>query len=304
MTNVDAMKRRRRFTLALAAAVTMVLAALLYVQSRGSLDEFMGRDLRKLHDGPDSAAGKSLARFLPAGMLSESKRLERVVTRRFPAEPPFNFSLYEPWYLWRVNAGRESRLVLFQGCTVFPSPGGAGIRIVFLDPNGDYTAHTEFSAGSRVQILDAALTRDESVIEIQCSFWITASLRKQFYALHKDRVALVRLEDASGQLTPNDYQYGGPWFGPKLPARTADEWEDLLLSAESVEVLEALMWVGGSHHTLPERWPGYLSKEQVEAAKLVAAVRGRPNVKRRIAELSHADDTWVREAAVLAGKQL
>jgi hypothetical protein len=193
--------------------------------------------------------------------------------------------------------------VLFQGRTLFAIPGGAGIRIVIHDSTGDYIAHTEFSAGSRVQILDAALTRDKSVIEIQCSFWITEKLRKQFYALHKDRVALVRLEDARGQLTPNSYRHRGPWIGPKLPARTADEWEDLLLSAKSAEVLESLMWIGGNHDTLPERWPGYLSKEEAEAAKFVAAVRGRPNVKRRIGELSHSDDAWVREAAKLAGKQ-
>jgi hypothetical protein len=118
MVDVEAMKRRltRRWRMpVLAASVALVLAAILYVQGRGSLDDFVGRDLRKLSEGPEGAAGTFVARILPDGMFSERKRLERVLARCLPAElhPRIPFSEFESWYTIgafpRPDAVRNSR---------------------------------------------------------------------------------------------------------------------------------------------------------------------------------------------------
>jgi hypothetical protein len=77
----------------------------------------------------------------------------------------------------------------------------------------------------------------------------------------------------------------------------------MLKSSDDKQVLEALTWMGGHHRTEEEDWLGP-DAETLESVRLVAAVRKSPVAQKSIAELASSENQWIREAAVLAQKQL
>jgi hypothetical protein len=136
---------------------------------------------------------------------------------------------------------------------------------------------------------------------------------------------LVRLERKDGKPLRNGYGCPNPSVGPPAPSKTAEAWARSLASEDKVEVLEALMWLGGWRKTVewlkeeqeqerhfeaehPETKGGPSSATldtcpgALEDAALYAEVRARADVKARLEELSKSDDAWVRQAAELALK--
>jgi hypothetical protein len=183
-------------------------------------------------------------------------------------------------------------------------PGESRASIHFLDARGRHEAHCVFCTGYRIDINDAALVDNAlvgaRVIEITTSPAINGGdIRRQVYGIFPSRVALLRLEDSRGKLVAN-YGYPNPYLGPSPPARTADEWEQLLASADRTVVLEALTWISGEHQSVPAD----STDSDKAAALLIAAVRKRPTVNKRIMELTTSANPWLREAALLARQQL
>lgn len=135
-------------------------------------------------------------------------------------------------------------------------------------------------------------------------------VRRQLYGILENRVALLRIEDASGNLLANEYQYSTHQIGPDPPTRTEEQWELLLCSSDRASVLEALTWIGGRHYE-GEQLPDFsllsqreIAAEKAESVRMAAAVRVRSAVQKRIGELATSDNPWIREAAELAMTQL
>jgi hypothetical protein len=71
-----------------------------------------------------------------------------------------------------------------------------------------------------------------------------------------------------------------------------------------VLVLEALAWLGGDHRTDLSPTPSNICIEDLETAKLVAAIRQRPAVRQRLGRLARSDNAWIRQATKLALDQM
>lgn len=306
------MKRRRYVLLAVTGLALLLLAgvALLYCYGRVSLSEFVDQDLRQLDDNPRTGFTKVLAEFLPVEFTSPRARLNELLEQILPEEfaPKDPYWGFEPWYVWRLKTNGRSRFILFQGQHLFMIPGASAAAIHFLDANGKHEGHSEFCTGWRIDIRDAALVHNEligaPVVVIQTAPAINGtSIGRQMYGILGNRIALLRLEDEDAKLLANCYEYPNHQIGPAPPTRTEAEWEELLLSSERARVLEALTWIGGRHATEPDPWAGRVFLEQAEAARLVAAVRKRPIVQKKIAELAVSENQWIREAAAMALEQ-
>jgi hypothetical protein len=308
-------KRTVRWVLASILVFLVGGGVLLYWYSRGSLADFVDVDLRKLDDTHATALGKFLNGILPDQFPGTRTKLNQILSHTLPKEFQTEDADWEkmtgvePWYIWRVKLGGGSRLMYFEGHSLFVIPSASGARIHFFDSKGKYEGTSEFLTGWRIQILDAALVNHEipgsAVIEIKTAPSINgASIGRQFYAIFENRVALIRVEDEDGKPIANCYRYPNHQLGPSPPIRTMEEWAELLRFSERVHVLEALVWMGGDHFTVADRERGEIARESLESVRLVAAVRNSQIVQKRIAELTVSENQWIREAAVLAQQQL
>jgi hypothetical protein len=98
---------------------------------------------------------------------------------------------------------------------------------------------------------------------------------------------------------PNMYHAPNIAVGPRVPRRTAEEWETAPADTEA-EILRTLYWIGGYHAAPdPKPIPNFLH-EDLDEARLVADIHGRAGVQRRIVDLMQSRNPWVREAAAAA----
>jgi hypothetical protein len=123
------------------------------------------------------------------------------------------------------------------------------------------------------------------------------------YGLIEKRLALLWLEDSDGKLIPNNYQYPNHTIGPAVPKREAEAWEKALSSEQPSIILEALAWIGGRHRD-PAEEEKNVHTEEIESAKLVAAVRARQDVRKALQKLTSSDVPRIQDAAKLALGQL
>jgi hypothetical protein len=295
-------KRRIGWLLASIAVLLIAGSALLYWYSRVSLADFVDQDLRKLDDTPRTALAKVLHHFMPEQFPGPRTKLDRLLEKVLPPkdpEMPPVFWRFQPWYVWRLKQTTGLGFVLLEGQMLFSIPGSARLRIHFLDIDGSHIRVFEFWTGNRVSIHDAVFMEHDflqvPVIEIKTHGWFEGGGR-QFYAVLRDRVTLLRFEGEAGKPVANSYHNMRPNIGPEPPNRTKQEWVDLLQSTDSCHVLEALVWIGGYH------WNGF--GEPPIRLDLIEGVRTNPIVQKRIGELTRSDNQWIREAAQLAREQL
>jgi hypothetical protein len=117
-----------------------------------------------------------------------------------------------------------------------------------------------------------------------------------YVALTPRGPVLVRVEDPNGNLLQNYYEPRIATVGPPLPDRSPAEWERSLESADPVELLETLVWLGGRHREADLQTAGPLS-EPAEAVLNFRATRQLPGVRAKVAELTKHPHPWVVEAA-------
>jgi hypothetical protein len=116
-------------------------------------------------------------------------------------------------------------------------------------------------------------------------------LGREIYALGKDDLRLVRLEDADGMATRNSYALPDWRVGPLFPPEHDEQgWEKILVSGTREEILEALVFLGGAHVS---------GRAKSDWADLVARVRSRPLVQATLQRLPASDDAWIRDEAAL-----
>jgi hypothetical protein len=291
-------------------AVCLLLAAggvAWWWYTRNPLEQFVGRDLRKLDADESQIAAlfrKTLGRLLPEEFTSSKSRLYKVLDRVLPKEYQSEaewraFGGLEPWYLWRYQRDSEQCLILFQANSSFPHPGSTRITVHFLKSDGTHIATSEFHVGWRSRLLDAVICPhellDTEAISIQTRQTLGGYDSRQYFAVGDDRLILVRIENLAGELIANRYS-PTPGFGPAPPDRSAQAWEELLMSGKSCDILDALGWLGADHSV----W----KNDHYETTALVTSLRAKLSVRQRITALTESDHPWIRQAAVEAKKQL
>jgi len=300
MSTAKAALRNRKVWTLTVCIVLAVAGMVCWSATRCQLSSFIDRDLRKLDPNPVPQWRKLLAKVVPDDYLSSEARLKKTLGQVLPEEftrPPFWGGGLEPWYLWRHTTKTGERFVLFQADTYFPSPGSARVVVHFLDSSGRHLTASDFRVGWRTQLVEAVFADQEllgtKAIVIRTEQTLGGYDSRQYYTLRDNRLALVRFEDLDQGMRRN-YYYDGlrPGVGPEVLPRNADEWETLLLSTEPCDILEALMWIGGDHRNLEHK-----------SDPLVDAIRARPTVRTRIAELSESPNAWIREAAIQIARE-
>jgi len=122
---------------------------------------------------------------------------------------------------------------------------------------------------------------------------------RQYYAVVDGRPVLLRLEDGRGRPLDNVYDPSNHLIGPRVPDRAPEEWEAALYSGNVAEVLRTLVWLGGRHAGPGTASPAGIYRESRAQADRVQAVRTRPGVCARVAELERSSNFWIRDAAAL-----
>lgn len=294
---------RTRKRILLLAALAVALGGLFVVWiSRPTLDEFVGRDLRKLAEEPQPKWKEWLSQVVPEKYISSKSRLHRLLDGILPkeyAESRDPFFGFQPWHLWKHVTADESIFILCDVRQLSIIPGSACAAIHFLDSRGTHLGWSEIYTGNRCDLNDVTFGYEElaacPVIKIRTSASIGGADTLQVYGIIERRIAMLRLARRDGKLWQMSY-HPRPWAGPAPPTRSVAEWEQVLRSADVPCILEALTWIGGDHNT---SW----DKEH-ESNRLVKAVRARRLVRARITTLAESDNPWIREAAIEAQQQL
>jgi hypothetical protein len=278
---------RTRKRIVLLTVLAVVLAGLFVVWiSRPTLDEFVGRDLRKLDEEPQPAWKELLGKIVPAKYINPKARLHRWLDSFLPEKQTSTqiVFVYRPWHLWRYKEDSEPRFVLLLVQPLVMVPGASRAAIHLLSSTGKHLGGSDFSTGGRRDVMDVSFRFEplvnDRIIEIQTSwFGRRPADTRLIYGILENRVALIRVEDKDGKVKPNFH------CGPDPPKRTVEEWETILASSEPAHVLEALTWIGGFDGS---------------ATRLNSHFRGRTSLRDKVTGLCVSENRWIREAAIAA----
>jgi hypothetical protein len=252
------------------------------------LSRYEGRDLRNLDD-------------------ADNDKLFDLLEKLFPKYCETS-SITDPYYVWTVQDEKRNilRYIVVDGEQIQKLPGGSRACISLFDEVGRLVATSEFSTGWRIDIKDVELIKD-SIIGVPVIVILSGSfggrdIGRQYYALFNDEVVLIRLEDVNGTVIPNRYTGSTDTIGPTVVKRSLDEWEAALCSDNEVEILLALIWIGGIHDDSASS--GQFGPKPYRAnsryVEQVRRLRRRKRVQERLSRLRASDNQWVREGAQLA----
>jgi len=219
-----------------------------------------------------------------------------------------------PWFLKKISEAKGlTRYALIEESPLITIPGNSGMSVHIFGPNGALIRSFAFETGWRIAVTDIRVAHlrqiDRDVIEVRSEPVINGrDVAKQFYALVNDDVLLIRLEDKAGHLVRNAYGAPNHTFGFAITGRSANDWEQTLVSDDPAEVLATLTWLSGTHldpkeplPVPPTGWPE-ISHEELAEARTAGEVRSRESVQRRLKTLLASENLWVRQAANLARK--
>jgi hypothetical protein len=259
-----------------------------------SLGTYLDQNLRNLGNGPKEKLNSLIKAKLP------DKYHERQETF---------FRGYEPWHVWRnIFSEDQKGFILLQARPIRMVPDDSEVTVHFFNESERLISSIDIATGWRMSPTSANLHFEPAingqVIEVESAPTINGrDVRRQIYSPIDGRIALVRLEDSDGKVVSNFYHAPNHTIGPDVPKRTADEWEAALNAPRPTEVLEALIWLGGTHRD-PATDEKQVSQEDLESASLAAEVRKRLGVRNLVRAMSENRQGWVREAAELALKEI
>jgi hypothetical protein len=226
----------------------------------------------------------------------------------FPALAFGYASLVGRWFLWTTRSSEGHLSLVFleaieDGVVAVPSEAEAyGVVLGFHPP---FLSVAHFSLGWREILGDAII---ESRPELPGGL-LTLTMRpvradgvseKEYYSICGGRLALVRLQDSEGTPTPNVYYASNLMIGPQVPNRTAEEWEQAILSDNQAEILRTLVWLGGCHHGLSSQSvPNQVYEDFWESA-IGQREHRKAALQRRIGELRRSTNGWIQQAAEAA----
>lgn len=202
------------------------------------------------------------------------------------------------WYVWVISATDGGPGLLFfeaRYVTTVPDDApafGGGFGFGWL------TAF-DFSIGWRTRLSSAKkVYRDDlsgHVVVITTDWG-----GREYYAVSGGTFALIRLEGSNGEPGRNIYHAPNLRVGSAFSGRTEEQWEAELLADDPGRNLQALVWLAGIHlDTSRAPNPNFHHEPMVEAT-LAAAVRKRPAVVKRLAELTKSEHQWLKDGAILA----
>jgi hypothetical protein len=269
----------------------MKLRALLFLASLTAysqttwLDPFVGKDLWKL------------------------TREEQLRIRQLFESPPQGYLVAPvPWHVWATANGGQARYVVLFGEKLLVHPGGSSACIQLFDGSARKINSWSFHTGWRIALVEASieyssdLASDLVVLHTAPEFG--GAKEKEYFAVGHDRVRLVRMENAAGIQVQNDYLFPNE-IGVVPEAKTVFQWSELLESDEKEDVLSALVFLGGMHSDDPQRrpLPGprlIPGPRESKYADLYYELLKNERIREQIKRLHDSDNSWIREAAVLA----
>lgn len=271
---------------------------------------------------PNRGAWKGLAAYagrdLSAADARTRERIEALAARVVPGRKNPLWGGLRHFYVshfWHVGRGRAAfEYVMLEGQTIVTIPGENRQRVYLFDRVGRLVGRSEFSAGWRLTKTGARIVNSEAggapLLEISTKG--SHDITREFYALTRGGTVLVRLEKSDGKAARNTYDYANQTIGPRPPRRSFKRWARALESGDAVEVLGALVWLGGTHAP-PDDYEldgtinigGMMTTtkvargESAEDFKTASALRAAPSVRAALARLAKSENAWIREAAEL-----
>jgi len=203
--------------------VVLALAIGLRVSAQTALDEFVGKDLWSSHYSH-----------------SARLRLEKLVgeVQKADVMPP------SPWRVFRFARREETRYIVVMGEQLIIIPGGTSACIQLFDGSAKKIAGWCFLTGWRNMLQDVSAEFSQSLdaylVVIRTAHMINGpDVAKQYFAIRKDRLCLIRLEDSDGAARQNEYVFPNYEIGIPPDAESVEEWASLLESKDRTDVLSA-----------------------------------------------------------------
>ncbi len=246
-----------------------------------ALDRYVGRDLRYVRP----------SRIKP---LLES----------IGEQKDYHFFGTSPWYIWRTGKGAATRYIVFEGQNGLLIPGGSSAKIHLLDGAALNINTWSFSTGWRIGIDDANFSRVDELVSDVITIETTGythglDVAKQYFAFSGDDLRFIRMENSKGRLIRNNYASPREALGVGIEGIGRKRWLALLRSANPVDVLAALTFLGGSHIDSEKR-SEYYKAEDAGQARLFQELRASQEVVELLDQYLRSDSTWLRDAARLA----
>src|SRR5215813_8117508 len=135
------------------------------------------------------------------------------------------------------------------------------------------------------------------VLAVDAEYCLGGSPSFQYYAVVGHRISPIYF----ARVNPshwNMYEYEHPRIGPSFLERSGKDWERALNSANTVEVMAALVWLGRTDPGGPGQDSDDAKAETAKAQQL----RSSESVRKRLLELSQSEDWWVQAEAKAALK--
>ncbi len=209
-----------------------------------------------------------------------------------------------PWHIWKTSRDGLSRYVVLLGEPEVLVPGGSSACVLLFDGASKRLRSWCFQTGWRIDLDRASLEfrtdlASDVIVLHMVRFINGRNVAKEYFAVGGDRLRFVRMENDKGEAVQNEYVFPNFEIGIVPAGNTEEEWASMLESADRADVLSALVFLGGRHITEPRR---RFAPEPAESkyAGLFQQLAGSPCIRELIARLSHSENEWIRQAALLA----
>ncbi len=209
-----------------------------------------------------------------------------------------------PWQVWRIKGEGQARYVMLLGESEVIVPGGSSACVRLFDANAKSISSWSFQTGWRGSFDSASieLSNDlasDLIVLHMIRFINGRDIAKEYFAIKDDQLKFVRMESSKGEAVQNEYVYPNFEIGVVPDGIAVDQWVGLLESEDKADVLSALVFLGGRHLTEPQRTFAGEPRES-RYAGLFQQLVGSPRIRELIERLSHSENEWIRQAALLA----
>lgn len=210
-----------------------------------------------------------------------------------------------PWYVFKTSLTDQPHYIVLERERIVIVPSSSRVRITLFDATGALVRAWGVSAGWRHQVTSAGVIESEDlgthliVIQTTRPFPIRVGAppgSKQYYAISKRRLRLVRLEDLDGRLVRNTYAYPNQQVGVASDLVSRREWLGRLESGDPVDILSALVFLGGEHLNPKLRREDVLEEDRQQCAVFERLLHSA-DVRQMVEEYAHSPNPWIREAA-------
>lgn len=212
----------------------------------------------------------------------------------------------EPWHVWRIKSNGQARYVILLGEQEVSVPGGSSACVELFDVTGNKINSWSFQTGWRGRLDSASIEfsnglASDLIVLNMVRLINGRDIAKEYFAIRNDQLKFVRMENAQGEAVQNEYLYSNLEIGVVPRASGLGQWTGLLESTDRADVLSALMFLGGRHFVEPPR--SLLNgPDKGMYADVFQELAGSPRIQELIERLSHSQNEWIRQAALLAAR--